>query len=118
MVVTNVEGALMPVTRSVWIFRQSGGGQLLAAARKVLLGRPNADGTAPPLPLIATQLNRRPQPIMVRGSRNDKVATTSRRSNTVVDLTLQHTNHAVLVEEPAISIRPVGTRRRVAGSSR
>src|SRR6476661_1944769 len=28
-----------------------------------------------------------------------------------VDLTLQHTNHPVLVEGPEITVRPVGTRR-------
>jgi hypothetical protein len=35
----------------------------------------------------------------------------NRSSRTVVDLTLQHTNHTVLVEGPEITIRPVGTRR-------
>jgi hypothetical protein len=35
-----------------------------------------------------------------------------------VDLTLQHTNHTVLVEGPEITIRPVGTRRLVPGDSR
>jgi hypothetical protein len=34
------------------------------------------------------------------GSCNDSVVTTSRRSRTVVDLTLQHTNHTVLVVRP------------------
>jgi hypothetical protein len=52
---------------------------------------------------------------MVCGSRHDKVVTTSRRSRTVVDLTLQHTNHTVLVEGPEIMIRPVGTRMVTAG---
>ena len=52
---------------------------------------------------------------MACGSRNDQVVTTSRRSSTVVDLTHQHTNHTVQVEGPEISIRPVGTRRLVAG---
>jgi hypothetical protein len=59
-----------------------------------------------------------PALIMVCGSRNDTVVTTSRRSPTVVDLTLQHTNHPVLVEGPEIMIRPVGTRRPVTGGSR
>jgi hypothetical protein len=35
----------------------------------------------------------------------------------MVDLTLQHTNQAVLVEGPEVSVRPVGTRRLVAGGS-
>jgi hypothetical protein len=35
-----------------------------------------------------------------------------------VDLTLQHTNHTVLVEGPEIMIRPVGTRRVVVGGVR
>lgn len=35
-----------------------------------------------------------------------------------VDLTHQHTNREVLVEVPEIRIRPVGTRRVVAGGSR
>lgn len=56
--------------------------------------------------------------IMACGSRNDTVATTSRRSRTVVGLTLQHTNREVLVEGPEITIRPVGTRRLMAGGSR
>src|SRR5690606_25560357 len=34
-----------------------------------------------------------------------------------VGLTLQHTNREVLVEGPEITIRPVGTRRLVAGGS-
>ena len=55
--------------------------------------------------------------IIVCGSHTDTVVTTSRRSRTVVDLTLQHTNHTVLVEGPAIMIRPVGTRRLVVGGS-
>jgi hypothetical protein len=42
----------------------------------------------------------------------------NRSSRTVVDLTLQHTNHTVLVEGPEISVRPVGTRRLGAGGSR
>jgi hypothetical protein len=33
-----------------------------------------------------------------------------------VDLTLQHTNHTVLVEGPEITIRPVGTRLVTGGS--
>jgi len=45
---------------------------------------------------------------MVCGSRNDKIVTTSRRSRTVVDLTLQHKNQILLVEGPEIKIRPVG----------
>jgi hypothetical protein len=36
----------------------------------------------------------------------------------MVDLTLQHTNHTVLVEGPEITVRPVGTRRLVAGGPR
>jgi len=36
----------------------------------------------------------------------------------MVDLTLLHTNHTVLVEGLEISICPVGTRRRVMGGSR
>jgi hypothetical protein len=48
---------------------------------------------------------------MVCGSRNATVVTTSRRSRTVVNLTVQHTNHTVLVEGPEITIRPVDTRR-------
>jgi hypothetical protein len=36
----------------------------------------------------------------------------------MVDLTLQHTNHTVLVEGPEIMIRPVGARRAVAGGVR
>lgn len=32
--------------------------------------------------------------------------------------TLQHTNQAILVEGPEITICPVGTRRLVAGGSR
>ena len=61
-----------------------------------------------------------PSPVltMVCGSHNDTVVTTSRRSSTVVDLTCQHTNHTVLVEGPEIMIRPVGTRRLVAGGAR
>ena len=35
-----------------------------------------------------------------------------------VGLTHQHTNRSVLVEGPEITIRPVGTRRLVAGGSR
>jgi hypothetical protein len=35
-----------------------------------------------------------------------------------VGLTHQHTNREVLVEGPEIMIRPVGTRRVVAGGSR
>ena len=33
----------------------------------------------------------------------------------VVDLTLQHTNHTVLVEGTEITVRPVGTRRVTGG---
>lgn len=55
---------------------------------------------------------------MVCGSHNDTVVATSRRSRTVVDPTLQHTNHTVLVEGPEIMICPVGTRRLVAGGPR
>jgi hypothetical protein len=47
---------------------------------------------------------------MVRGSHTDTVAMTSRRSLTVVDLTCQHKNQALLVEGPEVMIRPVGTR--------
>lgn len=36
----------------------------------------------------------------------------------LLGLTLQHTNREVLVEGPAITIRPVSTRRLVAGGSR
>lgn len=36
----------------------------------------------------------------------------------MVGLTHQHTNREVLVEGPEITIRPVGTRRLVAGGSR
>ena len=35
-----------------------------------------------------------------------------------VGLTHQHTNRSVLVKGPEIQIRPVGTRRLVAGGSR
>ncbi len=35
----------------------------------------------------------------------------SHRSRTVVDLTLQHKNHTLLVEGPEIMIRPVGVRQ-------
>ena len=34
----------------------------------------------------------------------------------MVDLTCQHTNQTLLVEGPEITIRPVGTRRVMAGS--
>jgi hypothetical protein len=47
---------------------------------------------------------------MVCGSHTDTVATTSRRSPTVVDLTCQHKNQALLVEGPEVMIRPIGTR--------
>jgi hypothetical protein len=40
------------------------------------------------------------------------------RWNGTLGLTLQHTNRDVLVEGPEIMIRPVGTRRLVAGGSR
>jgi hypothetical protein len=36
----------------------------------------------------------------------------------MVDLTCQHKNHTLLVEGPEITVRPVGTRRLVAGGSR
>jgi len=55
---------------------------------------------------------------MACGSHTDTVVMSSRRSRAVVDLTCQHTNHTVLVEGPEISVRPVGARRLVAGSSR
>jgi len=55
---------------------------------------------------------------MVCSSRNDTVVTTSRSSQTVVDLTPQHTNHTVLVEGSEIMIRAVGARRVVAGGVR
>jgi hypothetical protein len=35
----------------------------------------------------------------------------------MVDLTCQHKNQTVLVEGPEIMIRPVGTRRLVAGGA-
>ena len=38
-------------------------------------------------------------------------------TGTLSDLTLQHTNHTVLVEGPEIMIRPVAIRRLVAGGS-
>jgi hypothetical protein len=47
---------------------------------------------------------------MVHGSHNDTVVLKSRRSNTMVDLTCQHKNQALLVEGPEVMIRPVGTR--------
>jgi hypothetical protein len=72
---------------------------------------------APPLPLIVTHPEQ-VTVIMVCGSHTDTVATTTRRSQTAVELTLQHTNHTVLVEGPEITVRPVGTRRLVAGGSR
>ena len=61
-----------------------------------------------------------PQPVLITicGSHDDTVVTTSRRSPSVVDLTHQHKNHTVLVEGPEIMIRPVGTRRLVAGGAR
>lgn len=55
---------------------------------------------------------------MVCGSRNDTVVTMSRKSRAVVNLALQRTNHPVLVEGSEIAVRPVGTRRLVAGGSR
>jgi hypothetical protein len=55
---------------------------------------------------------------MVCGSRTDTTITTKPQINATVDLTLQHTNHIVLVEGPEITVRPVGTRRLVAGGSR
>jgi hypothetical protein len=39
-------------------------------------------------------------------------------TGTLSDLTLQHTNHTVLVEGPEVMVRPVTTRRLVAGGSR
>ncbi len=48
---------------------------------------------------------------MVCGSHTDPVATTIRRSRTVVDLTCQHKNQTLLVEGPTIMIRPVGARQ-------
>jgi hypothetical protein len=59
---------------------------------------------------------REPVLIIACGSRNDTVATTRRRSRTVVELTCQHTNQTVLVEGPEIMIRPVGARRVTGGS--
>jgi hypothetical protein len=47
---------------------------------------------------------------MVCGSHTDTVVLSSRRSRTVVDLTCQHKNQALLVEGPEVMIRPVGTR--------
>jgi hypothetical protein len=47
---------------------------------------------------------------MACGSRNDTPLQQNRRSNTMVDLTLQHTNRPLLVEGPEIKIRPIGTR--------
>jgi hypothetical protein len=52
---------------------------------------------------------------MVCGSHNDTAVTTKPQINTMVDPTCQHTNHTVLVEGPEIMIRPVGTRRLMAG---
>jgi len=49
--------------------------------------------------------------IMVCGSRNDTVVTTSRRSRTVVDLTCQHKNQTLPAEGPEIKIRSVGARQ-------
>lgn len=51
------------------------------------------------------------------GSHTDTVMTTSRRSQTEVDLTCQH-NQALLVEGPEITIRPVSTCRRVTSDVR
>jgi hypothetical protein len=56
--------------------------------------------------------------IMVCGSRTDTTITTKPQINATVDLTHQHKNHTVLVEGPEIMIRPVGTRRLVAGGTR
>lgn len=63
--------------------------------------RLDAGGTGPPLSLIAAQLDRRPQPalIMVCGSRNDTVVTTSHRSPTVVDLLMAYTKRLNLLSE-------------------
>jgi hypothetical protein len=47
---------------------------------------------------------------MACGSHTDTVATTTRKSRTVVDLTCQHKNQALVVGGPEIMIRPVGTR--------
>jgi hypothetical protein len=53
--------------------------------------------------------------IMVCGSHTGTVVMRSRRSRTGVDLTCQHKNQTLLVEGPEIMIRPVATRRLVAG---
>jgi hypothetical protein len=58
---------------------------------------------------------REPIVIMVCGSRTDTVATASRRSPMVVDLTCQHKNQILLVKGPEITVRPVGTRRVTGG---
>ena len=34
-----------------------------------------------------------------------------------MDLTHQHTNHSLLVEDPEITVRPVGYRRPVVGAA-
>jgi hypothetical protein len=47
---------------------------------------------------------------MACGSHIDTVVTRSRSSRTVVDLTCQHKNQALLVEGPEVMIRPTGTR--------
>jgi hypothetical protein len=47
---------------------------------------------------------------MVCGSCNNTLAQQDRRPRTVVDLTCQHKNQALLVEGPEIKIRPIGTR--------
>jgi hypothetical protein len=56
-----------------------------------------------------------PVMIMVCGSRNDTVVTTSRWPRMVVDLTGQHKNPTLLVEGPEITVRSIGTRRVTGG---
>jgi hypothetical protein len=75
--------------------------------------RLDTDGTEPPLPVIAAHTEQTTQRalIMVCGSRNDTVVTTSCRSPTAVDLTCQHKNQTLLVEGPEIMICPVGARQ-------
>jgi DNA invertase Pin-like site-specific DNA recombinase len=48
---------------------------------------------------------------MICGSHTRTVATTTGRSQTVVDLTCQHKNQTLLVEGPKIKIRRVGARQ-------
>jgi hypothetical protein len=52
---------------------------------------------------------------MVCSSHNDTIPNHKQQVTTVVDLTHQHTNRAVLVEGPEITIRSVGTRRVTRG---